>query len=58
MFIPDSNTVQFGGFDPAAPVDGDVAFHDTQRFLVTAGRTIVRSQLDAAAAAARAGTSG
>jgi len=58
VFIPDSNTVQFGGFDPAAPVDGDAAFHDTQRFLVTAGRTIVRSQLDAAAAAARAGTSG
>jgi len=57
VFIPDSNTVQFGGFDPSAPVEGDVAFHDTQRFLVTAARTMVRSQLDEAAAAARAGTS-
>ena len=56
VFIPDSNTVQFGGFDPSAPVEGDVAFHDTQRFLVTAARTMVRSQLDEAAAA-RAGTS-
>jgi exosortase/archaeosortase family protein len=58
VFIPDSNTVQFTGFDPSAPVQGDAAFHDTQRFLATAARTIVQSQLDAAAAAARAGTNG
>jgi exosortase/archaeosortase family protein len=55
VFIPDSNTVQFSGFDPSAPVAGAAEFHDTQQFLVSAARMIVRSQLDASAAASESG---
>jgi hypothetical protein len=52
VFVPDSNAVQFAGFDESAPVAGEGAFHDTQRFLATAARNIVRGQLAAAAALA------
>jgi exosortase/archaeosortase family protein len=57
VFIPNSDAVRFAGFDPSAPVEGSTVFHDTQRFLVTAARSIVRSQLAAAAAAGRGSTS-
>jgi exosortase/archaeosortase family protein len=55
VFVPDSNSVAFAGFDEAAPVSGDATFHDTQQFLATAARNIVRGQLDAATAARRMG---
>jgi hypothetical protein len=55
VFVPDSNAVQFAGFDVSAPAAGDAVFHDTQRFLATAAREIVRGQLDAATAAGSVG---
>jgi len=52
VFVPNSNAVRFAGFEESAPVAGDTAFHDTQRFLATVARNIVRAQVVAAAAVA------
>jgi exosortase/archaeosortase family protein len=45
VFIPNSSAVAFAGFDPAAPTSGNPEFDDAERFLVTAARDIVRTQL-------------
>jgi exosortase/archaeosortase family protein len=45
VFIPNSSAVAFAGFDSAAPTSGKPEFQDAERFLITAARDIVRTQL-------------
>lgn len=51
VFLPDSADATFAGMDPNAPVAGDPAFHDAQRFLVTFARDLLGDQASAAAMA-------
>jgi exosortase/archaeosortase family protein len=53
VFIPNSSTVAFAGFDPSAPSSGNPEFDDAERFLISAARDIVRTQLSRSASAPR-----